>query len=102
MRARWKLGRALAKEERGPPGPAGKDTSRPATYFKDLLAKIGLQKDRAQEAQRIGTLPGPTEPLGFPRRRSFRLSRPLVRFCLVRLPGCGVAANVPAGFLLGF
>ena len=56
MRARWKLGRALAEVERGDPGPAGdKDAARP--YFKDYIKSLGLKKQSAQEAQRLGTLP---------------------------------------------
>jgi N6-adenosine-specific RNA methylase IME4 len=57
MKARWKLGAALATVERGKPGPVGKDTSAVQKYLKNLLQKIGLDKSVAMEAQRIGTMP---------------------------------------------
>ena len=57
MHAVWKLGRLLAKVGRGKPGPAGKDTSRPGTYLKTFLAKLELNKNRAQERERIGAMP---------------------------------------------
>jgi hypothetical protein len=54
--SRWKLGQMLAKMMRGKPGPKKKDTQRPAEYLAELK-RLGLIWDRAQEAQRIGTLP---------------------------------------------
>jgi hypothetical protein len=54
--AGWKLGRLLAKVERGKPGPAGKDRARCAPYL-TLLEKIALVKKRAQERERIGAMP---------------------------------------------
>jgi len=57
MRARWKLGKALAKVERGKPGPAGKDKGTGYPQLKTLLAEISLDKRIAILAQRIGTLP---------------------------------------------
>jgi hypothetical protein len=58
MPARWKLGRALAKVERGKPGPAGKDRGHDVPYLKSVLEDLQLDKKAAQRAQRIGTLPG--------------------------------------------
>ena len=56
--ARWRLGQLLAKVERGTPGPKReKDMSRAGTYFRAYLKEIGLDKNRANEAQRIGALP---------------------------------------------
>jgi N6-adenosine-specific RNA methylase IME4 len=54
--SRWLLGRLLVKVLRGKPGPK-KDKERPAPQFKDELDRLGLEKKRAIEAQRIGTLP---------------------------------------------
>jgi hypothetical protein len=56
MLARWKLGRALAKRERASPGPKRKDASCGMTQ---LLTRLGSNRERAMEAQRIGTLPEP-------------------------------------------
>ena len=64
MQARAKLGRALAAQERQTvigPGKGkkadGKTMSRLGTSFRALLKPIGLGKNRAQEAQRIGSMP---------------------------------------------
>ena len=51
MRARWKLGRALAKLERA----QGERTS--VRSFTKFITDLGLTKPIAIEAQRIGTLP---------------------------------------------
>jgi hypothetical protein len=51
MRARWKLGRALAKLERA----QGERTS--VRSFTKFITDLGLTKPTALEAQRIGTLP---------------------------------------------
>jgi hypothetical protein len=54
MRGRWKLGRALAKWERGnAPGTF----SRGSTGLKALFKSIGTTPQTAMQAQRIGTLP---------------------------------------------
>jgi hypothetical protein len=52
MRARWRLGKLLTKLERGRPG---RNRVRIAPYM-DYLKKIGLEKKRALEAQRIAAL----------------------------------------------
>jgi N6-adenosine-specific RNA methylase IME4 len=57
MLARWKLGQLLSKMERAKPRPGGKTMSRPETQFREFIKSLGLDKARAQEAQRIGTLP---------------------------------------------
>ncbi|RXG91559.1 MT-A70 family methyltransferase [Bradyrhizobium zhanjiangense] len=57
MRARWKLGRALALVARHAGPGRGKKMSGSPTSFRALLAELGLKKDAAVEAQRIGTLP---------------------------------------------
>jgi len=57
MRARWKLGQLLAKEERAKRGPKGKVI---LTGLKNLAEKLkgwGLTPPTAMFAQRIGTLP---------------------------------------------
>lgn len=56
MRARWRLGQLLSKMERGRPGPK-KDTSPKGTQFRKEIERIGLDKNVAQEAQRIAALP---------------------------------------------
>jgi hypothetical protein len=55
--SRWKLGRLLAKMARGAGPGRGKKISHPEKSFMRDLDRLGLNKDRAQEAQRIGTLP---------------------------------------------
>jgi N6-adenosine-specific RNA methylase IME4 len=57
MRARWKLGRLLAEVERGAGPGRGKKVSHAGTSFRAYLDELKLNKNRAQEAQRIGTLP---------------------------------------------
>ena len=57
MVARWKLGRALAKVERGKPFPGSATMSGEQTRFRDLLKKLDLDKSLAMEAQRIGCMP---------------------------------------------
>ena len=57
MRARWKLGHRLLQIERAKPGPEGKDKERPVTYFRHFLERIGLTLPRAQEPQRVGSMP---------------------------------------------
>jgi hypothetical protein len=53
MRARWRLGQMLAEVKRGIPGRKG-ITSRSGKYLTDLLKALRLDKNRAQEAQRLG------------------------------------------------
>jgi N6-adenosine-specific RNA methylase IME4 len=56
--ARWKLGRLLAKVERGRPGGrASTTTGRKSSFWKWAKDDLGLQAPRVVEAQRIGTLP---------------------------------------------
>src|SRR5260370_33425199 len=57
MKARWKLGGSLATVERGPPGPAKKDTSTVQKYLRDLLDILRLDKSIPMKAQSIGTMP---------------------------------------------
>jgi N6-adenosine-specific RNA methylase IME4 len=53
LRARWLLGRTLDKIERG----KGNRFSQTGKLYSNLLSQWNLNKNRAQEAQRIGTLP---------------------------------------------
>jgi hypothetical protein len=66
MRARWKLGRLLAGMERQQQGGRPGKNCPGAGQFRAYLREIGLDKNRALEAQRIGTLPtqefGPMGP----------------------------------------
>lgn len=55
--ARWKLGRLLAKIERAPAGRRAKNMSQSGTHFRSYLKEINLDKNRAEEAQRIGSIP---------------------------------------------
>jgi len=55
MWARWKLGRALDKVERGKRGPKEEGVSSPS--LTKLLKALDLSKQTALEAHRIGTLP---------------------------------------------
>jgi hypothetical protein len=59
MVARWKLGRLLSEIERDKQGgrPSDQKRSTSLTVFKSLLDSIGLTKQTAMIAQRIGTLP---------------------------------------------
>jgi hypothetical protein len=61
IRARWKLGRLLRQIEKGKTGPKGKEiiTSHGGKQLMALYKEWGLDKNRASEAQRIGTLPEP-------------------------------------------
>ncbi len=54
--SRWTLGHLLDKLLRGKPGPQ-KDNSRAGNYLRDELKRLGLDKNRASEAHRIGALP---------------------------------------------
>lgn len=57
MTARWKLGQALSKVERGAgPGRGKKKASKVQSFLKYIKA-LGLGRNPATEAQRIGTLP---------------------------------------------
>lgn len=56
MRARWLLGKALAKKERGAGRPSD-NLGGPRPNFKAYIKAIGLKDTSAKEAQRIGTLP---------------------------------------------
>lgn len=55
--ARWTLGRLLRKVLRGTGPGRGKKGERSAPSFTGELRRLNLQKKRAIEAQRIGTLP---------------------------------------------
>lgn len=71
--ARWKLGQLLAKVERerhaGPGrGHEEKTTSRPETGFRAYLKEIGLNKDRANECERIAAIPEPKLKAAFEER----------------------------------
>ena len=57
MRARWKLGQALAKLERKQGARSDLTLSTDQTKFRGILAALKLDKMIALEAQRIGTLP---------------------------------------------
>jgi len=54
MKARWKLGAALAKVERATHPGKGKVASASLT---SLLTRLTLDRQTAMEAQRIGTMP---------------------------------------------
>jgi N6-adenosine-specific RNA methylase IME4 len=73
IRARAKLGRLLEKMEKmnkaGGPG-RGKKTSRTEKPFTDLLKRIGLDKSRASEVQRISAIPDPVLAKRFHERAS--------------------------------
>ncbi|WP_246175653.1 MT-A70 family methyltransferase [Bradyrhizobium paxllaeri] len=60
----------LAEVERGTGPGRGKKVSGLSTSFRAFLKKIGLQKDTALEAQRIGTLPDPELIKAFERARA--------------------------------
>ena len=49
MRARWFLGQALAKVERGTGPGRGKKVSQSGTSFRDYLESLNLNKNRAQD-----------------------------------------------------
>ena len=57
--ARWTLGRLLAKVLRSQGARADRNStlSRSGNKFTDELKRLGLDKNRASEAQKIGTLP---------------------------------------------
>ena len=56
--SRWRLGAALAKVERGnSPGRGGYKDFPAGKSFLVLIDKLGVDKNRAQEAQRIACLP---------------------------------------------
>ena len=58
IKARWKLGRLLKGVERQPAGRF--NTSRAGTHsFRAYLKQLGLDKNRASEADRISALPEP-------------------------------------------
>jgi N6-adenosine-specific RNA methylase IME4 len=58
LRARWKLGQLLAKIARQQGARTDKRTlSHNATKFRDYIKEIGINKDAAQRAQRLGCLP---------------------------------------------
>jgi hypothetical protein len=62
MWTRWKLGRLLALEERGTgPGRGKEGGGRPS--FSSYIDDLGLKSTSAKEAQRIGALPQPADPL---------------------------------------
>jgi len=58
MRARWKLGQMLAATAKTKGGrPSNNSSQAGKSYFADLLKRLKLDKNRAQEAQRISCLP---------------------------------------------
>jgi MT-A70 len=57
MRARYRLGGLLVKVERGAGPGRGKKISQAGKSFMEYLKEIELDKNRAQEAQRIATMP---------------------------------------------
>ena len=57
MRARWKLGKALAKQLRGAGPGRGKDVHPSNTFFRGLLKRLGILPSTAMLCQRLGTLP---------------------------------------------
>ena len=73
MLARWKLGRALAKIERH---QGAKTLSHDATKFRDFLKSLGLDKDSASRAQRIGALPPDERDAAFAEARSAKWCSP--------------------------
>ena len=68
VRARWKLGGLLSKVERGAGRPSkNSDPTRP--NFQKYIKSIGLKKQSAQEAQRLGALPEPELEKAFAQAR---------------------------------
>jgi hypothetical protein len=57
MRARWKLGAALADIERSAGPGRGKKAGGDRPSFKSFIRELGLKDTAAKEAQRIGALP---------------------------------------------
>jgi N6-adenosine-specific RNA methylase IME4 len=55
--ARWRLGQLLEKVERATGPGRGKKVSRAGTSFRAYLSDIGLNKNRANECERIGAIP---------------------------------------------
>jgi hypothetical protein len=55
--ARWKLGRALDRVERGHGPGRGKKVEPAVQSFTGLLKRLGLASNTATDAHRIGTLP---------------------------------------------
>ena len=55
--ARWRLGQLLAKVERDTGPGRGKKVSRLGTSFRSYLRDVGLNKNRANECERIGAIP---------------------------------------------
>ena len=79
LEARWKLGRLLAEIERMKATESGKLKGKRSSHdvqtFSAYLANIDLDRNAAQRAQRIGTLP--EDEL----RRAFVLLLPPMRDC---------------------
>jgi hypothetical protein len=59
IRARWKLGRMLAKIPRAARPGRGKKKSSGLTSFKDELDRLGLTKQTANETERLAAFPEP-------------------------------------------
>jgi hypothetical protein len=57
MRARWKLGRALAEVERRQGKRNDPTSSTRLTNFGSFLEKLGLTRQTAVDVQRLGTMP---------------------------------------------
>ena len=57
MWARWKLGQLLAKFQRGTGPGRGKKEAAGQPSFKQSLATLGLNKNTAKQAERIGAMP---------------------------------------------
>ena len=100
MYARWKLGRALEKIERGAGPGRGKKSSHDAKSFMAYTSALGLNKDAISRAQRIGTLPprsrGPPAALDdfFPHGDRFQ---PVTSPCRFQEPAKATNAVVAAG-----
>jgi hypothetical protein len=76
MLARWKLGQALAKIQRGTGPGRGKKMSQPETSFREFLRTVGVDKDVAHRAQRIGALPEAERQAAFEEARKRVALRP--------------------------
>src|SRR6516164_4125441 len=55
--ARWRLGQLLAKAERRPGARSDLVSARDEVGFRNYLRKLGLNKDRANECERIAAIP---------------------------------------------
>ena len=69
MRARWMLGQALSKVERNVTGRPSKKSDAARPTFQNYIKSIGLKKQSAQQAQRLGALPKPELEKAFAQSR---------------------------------